>query len=344
MSHENEKENADIKRWLSESHPLPRLEDTSLSVRKAFLVKHEDVLWSFWRDAFSIAIAGGAIDPKRALGARVTESGHVAEEISDRLIKALGTRPEMDSIPAWENLERWYAWLIGAVAARERKLPAHKAPRDNRGDEAREDLLDLRHLVDRWVRVLGSLVERTGIRAIELDWLWATCRVRRRLPESLGEGDWAARLLNTNLRATIASSSAPGSSRGERIARTRDGAAACLRFNIEELATRRGFTSTPLLTAREVFVGPASPEPPYRPRAPLDDSAVAGFREALLLSGVQARLAPDDGEVDRLRKDVFRCALKKAVLRLLSRKLGDALQTESSLWEDADASNEEDEP
>jgi hypothetical protein len=344
MSREKTQEDVRFEQWLHGSHPLPRLADHSLEGRRLFLEQHEDTLWAFWSRAFSIAISDGTVEPRRALGAEASEPESSAREIADRLISALRTRPVMDSVPAWGNLERWYAWLIGRAAAWNRRHSPEQAGAPGDSEEARGELFDLGRMLERWQHVLKSLVERTGVPAIELDWLWATRQVRKQLPEALGETPEVSRLVAADLRTAIAASSSPGASRGDRTARTREGAAACIRFNIEELATRIAASEPALTTAREIFVGPADCKPPYRPQAPVGEAAVDGFLKAWELSEERARPAPEDGRVERLWKDIFRCGLKTAALRLLPRKLEEALRVELSQRGATNISKGSDEP
>lgn len=344
MSRTNAKDDMRAELWLQESHLLSPLEDLSLEGRAAFLEQHGDVLWDFWSNAFSVAIASGSIDPRRALGAQASEPEPSAQAIADELITALRVRPQLDRANPWENVEGWYAWLIGAAAARAgRRLP-RRAQVDVHSEDAAEELVDLRRMLARWLRVLTSLVERTGIRAIELDWLWATYQSRKQLPEALGESAETSRLVGEDLRTAIADSSSPGPSRADRIARTRSGAAACFRFNTEELATR-GTSPSPLLaTARTVFVGPANSKPPYPPRVRVDDAAVSAFEEVWHLSQRRAQPSPEDGRVESLWKDVFRCGLNKAALRLLPRKQEEALRVALSEPDGPPIENRRDEP
>lgn len=344
MSREKARDDTRAERWLQESHPLPPLEDLSLEGRTAFLEQYEGILWDFWSKAFSLAIASGSIDPRRALGAQASEPGPSAQEIADELLTAMRERTLMDWANPWENLEGWYAWLIGGAAARAgRRLPL-RAQVDGHSEDAPEELVDLRRMLARWLRVLTSLVERTGIRAIELDWLWATYQARRQLPKALGESPETSRLVSGDLRTAIAASSSPGPSRADRTARTRSGAAACFRFNTEELATR-GTSPSPLLaTARTVFVGPARSKPPYPPQVRVDDAAVSAFEEVWHLSQKRAQPSPEDGRVERLWKDVFRCGLNKAALRLLPRKQEDALSVALSEPHGPPIENRRDEP
>jgi hypothetical protein len=344
MSHEKARDDTQAERWLRESHLLPPLKDRSLEGRAAFLEQYEDTLWDFWSQAFSVAIASGSIDPKRALGAQASEPEPSAREIAEKLITALRERPRMDRAKPWENVEGWYAWLIGGAAARAgRRLPV-RAQETGPSEDASEELFDLRRMLARWLQVLESLVERTGIHAIELDWLWATYQVRKQLPEALGESPETSRLVSADKQAAIAGSSSPSPSGGNRIARTRAGAAACFRFNVEELATRGALASSLLTTAREVFVGPARPKPPYPPQALIDAAAVNAFEEAWHLSQKQAQPSPEDGRVEQLWKAVFRCGLNKAALRLLPRKQEEALLAALSESAALPIQNRRDEP
>jgi len=99
-----------------------------------------------------------------------------------------------------------------------------------------------------------------------------------------------------------------------------------------------------LTTAREVFVGPAGAKAPYRPLTPIDEAAEKGFQRAWELSQARARPAAEDGRVDRLWKDIFRCGLHKAALRLLPRKLEEALLVELFPREDPNIAKGRDEP
>ncbi|WP_147451316.1 hypothetical protein [Corallococcus llansteffanensis] len=326
MSREKARDDLQAERWLQESHMLPPLEDLSLEGRSAFLEQHEDILWDFWSKAFSVAIASESIDPRRALGARANEPEPSAREIADKLIMALHERSRMDRANAWGNLEGWYAWLIGGAAARAgRRLPVRVQAEGHSGDVP-EELLDLQRMLARWRQVLERLVERTGIRAIELDWLWATYQVRKQLTETLGQSTETSRLVSADLQTAIAGSSSPGQSQADRIARTRSGAAACFRFNVEELASRGSSPSPLLAMARTVFVGPARSKPPYPPQILIDTAAVTAFEEVWHLARERVRPSPEDGHVERLWKGVFRCGLNKAALRLLPRKMEEALR------------------
>ncbi len=326
MSREQPKDTTRAEDWLQGSHPLPPLEDLSLEGRRAFLEQHEDTLWYYWSKAFSLAIASGSVDPRRELGAHASEPDPSAREIAERLITALREKRSLDEAKPWENVEGWYAWLIGAAAARARLRLSLRAQARGHSEEAHGELFDLHRLLDRWLQVLKSLVDRTGVRTIELDWLWATHKVRKQLPEMLGSSPESSRLVSTDLQAAIAASSVPGPSRADRIARTRAGAGACIRFNIEELATRTASPGPLLTTARKVFVGPASSRPPYPPQTPIDDAAVSAFEEAWNLSQRRAQPAPGDGRVESLWKGIFRCGVHKAALRILPRKQEEALR------------------
>jgi hypothetical protein len=322
--------------WLEGKHTVPALEDSSLEGRRAFLDAHGDVLWAFWSEAFSLAYSDGTLRPTVALGQSYEDAG---AEVADRLLEALRTRPTLEKAPAWTEIERWHGWFVGrqAAAARRKDQPWIRA--DHRQDEgisgrdegASAALADLERLLDRWADILRTVVAGTGVAAIEFDWLWATRRARKPLSEAFAEHPAYGHLADADLAGCIRKSSAPGDDGPERIRRSRAGACAAFRFNLEEVArrVRAGPGATKLAAARRVFLGPAEAEGPYhRPTLAIDNDANAGFREALQRSAKLSTGEPDDGVVERLWRGVIICGLNKSVLRLLSAAVAGQLDGE----------------
>jgi hypothetical protein len=325
----------ETKAWLTKKHPFPRLTDPSLIGRLAFLGEHEDVLWAFWSEAFSIAYSEGTLRPSVALG--VTWSGSDADAgsaVAEKLVDALRSRATLPAAPSWIRLEAWHAWLVGGKATRARKttdieLDDEEHPLSLTSADATETLLDLKQLLERWSCVLRSLVVRTSVRAIELDWLWATCRARAALADALPEGSRYARLADVDFRRCVARSSAPGDLGADRIRRSRAGACAAFRFNLEELATRAGEMAITLAPARDVFVGPAGAESPHYPtQRTLGAGVLDGCKAALRRSKELSLPSPDDGHVEVLWREVFACGLNKSALRLLPKGVREDLERE----------------
>jgi hypothetical protein len=312
--------------WLAEQHPLPPLADRSPEGRRAFLDAHEAVLWAFWRDAFSLAYADGSLRPAAALGAAwVGANGDAGAETADRLIRALRDRPTLEEAPAWIHIERWHGWLLGEQASAARREPRGARRTAPSGEEthggggaAADDLVDLRMLLERWVVILGDVIAGTGIPSIEFDWLWATRHARKPLSHAFLDDPAFGRLSDADLDACVRRSSAPGDSAAERTRRSRAGACAAFRFNLEEIARRAGPQAIALAAAKRVFIGPVEPRGPiHRPKVSVDADASAGFWEALRRSEALSAAAPEDGPVDRLWKGAFACGLNRSVLRLL---------------------------
>ncbi|HZF47693.1 MAG TPA: hypothetical protein VE093_03525 [Polyangiaceae bacterium] len=322
--------------WLAERHAVPALEDRSLHGRRAFVEAHGDVLWAFWSEALSIAFASGSLDPRAALGEGWSGSEKEAgEEAAERLLTALTARPVLEAAPAWTNVERWYAWLVSGQALRARREPEPPRARLNEkeapevADELSE-VVDFQRLLSRWCEVLRSLVERTGILRIEFDWLWATRVARRPLAALPSLAGAYGPLADTDLERCIQASSVAGEDRSARIKRTRAGACAAFRFNLEELASRAVAPTArgTLAVAREVFVGPAQKDPPYRPKLPVDAPAFEGFREALRRGAETAQRAGKGDRVERLWAAVLGCGLQKEASRLLPRPMENQLRAE----------------
>lgn len=313
--------------WLAREHPMPPLKDRSLEGRRAFLDAHEHVLWAFFRDAFSLAYADGSLRPDVALGAKAGSNDEDnGAATAERLIEALRTRPTLAEAPGWTNIERWHGWLVGERATAARRAPraqsrsttcADAVPR-GRSVGAAEDLIGLRRLVDVWLVVLTSVVTGTGIAMIEFDWLWATRHARKPLSDALADDPDYGSLSDVELDACVRHSSAPGSSPAERTRRSRAGACAAFRFNLEHIARRASPEATDLAAARRVFIGPAERSAPYyHPKLPIDGAASAGFWEVLQRSDAMSANAPGDGLIDRLWKSVLACGVNKSVKRLL---------------------------
>lgn len=308
---------------------FPPLGNSSREGRRAFLDAWGDRLWAFWRDAFDVAIAGGEIDPSKALGrAWLGTDREAAGEIADRLIEKLREASWFGRASAWTATRRWYAWLIGHEAAVHRprfvSLDDH-ALIDDRGGEREEhdnraDAVEA--LVSTWRDVLLRVAEGTGIASIELDWLWATVIQRRSIAVYLAErSDPFARSLRgfatTSARELAKSSSARGSSRGERIQRARAGAAACFRFN---LASWDGGDPA-LADASRIFLGEAAPDAPHRPRADVGPEALRGFEEVLRRSAVAAAAVRETPPgLEHVGDAVAARAHRRGALRLLPRR------------------------
>lgn len=317
-----ERELDQARAWIEQRHAVPALADCSLEGRRAFLDVHEAVLWAFWRDLFSLAYASGALRPAAALGATWQGSDEDAgTQVAERLIEALRTRPTLEAAPGWTQIERWHAWLVGKRATEARR------PRSRAGSEREvvhapdgggaEVLADLERLLDRWSDILRAVVAGTGVAAIELDWLWATRHARKPLSDAFASHPAYGRLADADLDAAIARSSTPGAGAADRTRRSRAGACAAFRFNLEEIA-RRADGAGALVAARRVFLGPAEPDgPTHRPKLPINRDASAGFWEVLRRSAALSVNEPDDGPVERLWRAVVACGLNKAALRLL---------------------------
>lgn len=315
---------------------IPKMTDLSRSGRTRFLDEWEAQLWAFWREALWIEIGGGEIDPQLALGLKWNGDEHdAASEIADRLIDRLRKRPTLAKARPWTDVRGWFVWLVGGQAVRAKRslegsLPAQGArhstqdpgsaetPEVQDDDDVRKTVLDL---VADWTETLRRVVTGTKIAAIELDWLWATCPARQPLAKYLGElgaqiQNQAAHWVETSRKKLVKATAVPGTSRGERIERSRAGAAACFRFNLEEWTP----TSPELAKAHGVFLDAARIDPPYRPLVEPDEEGLVGFREVLRRSIGRDETAGERDLVARLRADVARGAVKKSVARLLPRK------------------------
>ncbi len=320
---------------------FPALADLTAEGRARFLDEWEERLWAYWAEQLSVSIAGRSIDPRLELGDRWDGSdGDAAKEIADRLIAKFRSRPSLAKAPPWSDVDGWYRWLVGSRAlraARHREeglasalRPGTAATADNGvaldGDAeaaletTRDDMLAL---VAEWSRILADIVATTGVPAIERAWLWATCAARRPLARYLGAIGArviaaTARWSEEARRVLVQMTETPGGSAADRTARTRSGAGACFRFNLNCCAgTRRG---DELVDACEVFLGPAHDQAPYRPVNPVTPAALDGFRAVLRYSASAATAVPPEDAVAHLRAKVIGCALKSAVLRILPRQ------------------------
>jgi hypothetical protein len=315
---------------------FPALMDASLDGRRRFLNEWEDRLWAYWEEQLSIFIVDRSIDPTVALG-RAWEGAEqdACRMIADRMVQALRERPTLQRVKPWTDVRGWYAWLVGSRAMsvdRRREEPLDETRTDmtaahEYGREAPDPVPDMDQiraaiaaLIDEWVRILHQIVAGTGIAAIERDWLWATCAARRQLSRYLGAVGMRAvagalRLTEHRRKALVGDTSAPGSSRAERTERTRCGAAACFRFNLATWASN----SSGLAAAHRVFLGPADPRPPYRPRADVEADALDGVRQVLRRTAAARDALEGSNVVARLRALVAECALRSAVARLLPR-------------------------
>jgi hypothetical protein len=196
-------------------------------------------------------------------------------------------------------------------------------------DDDTRPLADLERLLDRWTDVLRAIITGTGIATLELDWLWATRRARKPLAEAFAGHPDYGRLTDADLDACIRRSSEPGNDRADRTRRSRAGACAAFRFDLEDLARGADPGAAALMSARSVFIGPAEPEGPYhRPKAPISPEAFAGFKDALTRLVALCAGAATDGPVERLRRDVLACGLNKSILRLLPAALAGRLEHE----------------
>jgi hypothetical protein len=315
---------------------FPKLIDTSLEGRRRFLDEWEDRLWAYWEEQLSILIADRCIAPAAALGRTWSGPEHDAcRMIADRMVEALRERPTLQQARPWSDVAGWYAWFVGsrAMAAHrhreelldEAQLDAIFAAEYSRDEpapdpDADEIRVDVTTLIDEWASNLHRIVEGTGIAAIERDWLWATCNVRRPLSQYLGEVGMravagASRLIEHRRRALARATSAPGSSPAERIERTRCGAAACFRFNLATWGRDR----TELASAHRVFLGQADSRPPYRPLADVDRESLDGVRRVLRLAAAAGDVLKELDVVAHLRARVAECALRASVARLLPR-------------------------
>ncbi len=316
---------------------FPMIEDLSLEGRRRYVAQWGDRLWAFWREQLELAIISGEIDPRPALGRGWEGSASdAASSIAEKLLQAMRERPTFAQPPQWEAVRRWFAWLVGRqamVAARQRTVPlrddhAVASPEDGHpaGDRAADERrAALEALVREWADLLARVVAATGVTAIEADWLWATLAPRRILARYLAQvGASAGPFVLTSAKVLSRATSSPGPSKGARIARTRAGAAACLRFNLAAWRDVGG-----LADAVRVFLGPAAHTSPYRPSADVDGATVVSFRTALeLAADARAATAGATG-VGRLRADVAARAFRKSVLRLLPRPDEDRL---ASAW------------
>lgn len=328
---------------------FPALTDLTVDGRARFVEEWGDRLWAYWDEQLSVLIAGWGDLPRVALGARWAGSEREASrEIADRLLAALRGRPTLSKAKPWSDVEGWFTWLVGAAAmgaARRREEdsardggPGPDARSASSGDapdpdpnpsaDARRD--EIQALVAEWSEVLVDVVVGTGIRAIEWDWLWATCKPRHLLATYLGKTGGrvmadTARWVEAKRRVLAKATSKPGAAVADRIGRTRAGAGACLRFNLQNWVS----ISEELAAAHRVFVGAAHPQPPYQPAAPVDPAALDGFRHAVRRAASARATAPLAGAA-HLRAEVAHCAVRSAVLRLLPRQ--DRLQLEKE-WD-----------
>lgn len=295
-------------------------------------------MWMYWHEQLSVLIVGGDVEPRVALRLGWAGSDEdAARKIAEKLLHKLRERRTLKWAKPWSDVEGWFAWLVGAKAMRPARRRAGSFALSNRlpdpqgasgeaePDPDPDDDPDERHaeilaLVREWAKVLADVAAATGIAAIEWDWLWATCKARRLLATYLGRtGDEVmaetARWVETKRRALAKATSKPGAVVADRIIRTRTGAGACLRFNLESWAS----ASAELAPAHRVFVGPADPRPPYQPVTSVDSAALDGFRHAVRLAVRALAAAPRVG-VARVRAEVAHCAVRSAVLRLLPRQ------------------------
>lgn len=330
---------------------FPALTDLTLEGRARFLDEWGDRLWAYWSEQLSILITGGDVDPRVALGARADEPERdTAREIAARMLKKLRERATLGKAKPWADVEGWFAWLVGAPAMRgwrrrvgglalsDQPPDPPGAPSEAEPDPVTDDDPDDRHaeilaLVRDWAKVLSDVATATGIAAIEWDWLWATCKPRRFLATYLGKTGGAvmaetARWVEEKRRVLAKGTSKPGATASERTGRTRTGAGACLRFNLQSWVA----ISADLAAAHRVFVGPAYPQPPYQPVASVDPAALDGFRHAMRRAA-RARAAAPRG-VEHIRAEVAYCAVRSAVLRLLPRQTELQLEKE---WDDLTA-------
>ncbi|RKH72961.1 hypothetical protein [Corallococcus aberystwythensis] len=335
---------------------LPELDDFSLEGREAFLATWEPVLWAYWRDAYAAALTDGEAW-LRAAEARAggRNNAQAGQWIAEQILKALRTRPRLDFAPAWTNLSGWYGWWVGrrAMAAQQRASnftsldEEHPGAAGHSPEDALVDRLDrnrrmkqLLALIDGWARILGRISEGTGLPDIEADWLWATCIARRplaRLLLEVGMGD--ARFQEVDKSILLAKTSVPGDASKERTARSRKGAAAALRFNLEALLPR----NAKLAPAHHVFLGPVRDprEAPALPARPVTDEALWGFREVLRLSSRPAESVERESPLEALWTQVFEAALKKAVARLLPTAYRKQLEQDLADWVGAQAREEQ---
>ena len=327
-----------LTKWLhQDAKGLPVLEDLSLEGRRRFLELHEAQLGMFWSRAFEMELYERPrwLDVSHVLadGRDETEAG---EWIAEHLLERLRRVPELKWAHPWTSLEPWYKWLRGHQGTAPRVVQEERVDEGEEGVEpSREaswsdhsseldqiDRIDLRDmvatlmaLVQEWAGILVRISRSTCLPSLEVDWLWATCKERRELAQALQGHPVDARFLEQNKNALIQSASVQDPDNDARIARSRRGAAACFRFNLEVLAA----TSPALRRAHHVFLGPvADPNAsPARPAAEVGAEEVEGFRETLRLSARRSSDNRDENPSERLWSAVFGAALVKGVARLL---------------------------
>ena len=320
--------------WLQKkARGLPRLEELSLEGRRAFLERHEPQLWAFWKEAFELELLQRSkwIACEEALAAGRDER-RGGEWIAERLIDRLRERPTVEWIHPWTALERWYRWLRGtrAVEARQPEQLQGSDEEDGQWSDgsseqkwveqlsSREQEEALLALVGEWAEVLARIVRSTGLASLEVDWLWATCMERRPLALALEGKAVDARFLEQEKKALAHQSSIQGEELKHRLARSRRGAAAAFRFNLEVLVAAH----PSLQRAHQVFLGPVK-DPvasPARPLATAGPEALEGFREALRLTARRSAYCSPDDLIETLWARVFSAALIQEVARLLTRR------------------------
>jgi hypothetical protein len=137
------------------------------------------------------------------------------------------------------------------------------------------------------------------------------------------------RFLEQNKKTLVQSASVHGQKSNERTARSRRGAAACFRFNLEVFVA----THPRLRRTHHVFLGPVKDPTasPAQPEATVGADELEGFRETLRLSATKRQHGMNGSPFELLWGQVFGAALVKGVARLLPSQERMAVERD---WED----------